>query len=152
MALHDNAVEPEEDRAIVIVGIELNAQQVQRRLGKQEARLRSEAGGEGAAQQIGDEARRALHRLERDVARKAVGDDDVGLAAAESVALDEAVERQGQMAGGAQPGGGVLDLVGALHLLGADVEQAHPRPVDAVLDAGIGRAHDRVQIVLQLVE
>ena len=92
MALHDQAVEAEEDRAIMVVRIEMVAQQFGRRARDQEADLRADRAGEGALQQVGDEARRALERLQRDIAGKAVGDDHVDVAARQLVALDEAVE------------------------------------------------------------
>ena len=143
MALHDQAVEAEEDRAIVIVRIEMDLEQVERRPRQREAGLRPKRAREGAAQQVGDEARRALGGLERDVARKAVGDDHIDLAARQLVALGEAVEAERQIVGVAQQRRGFLELVGALQFLGADVEQLHARLGEAEHAARIGRAHDR---------
>ena len=48
MALHDEAVEAEEDRAIMVVRIEMVAQQLGRRPRDQEADLRADRAGEGA--------------------------------------------------------------------------------------------------------
>ena len=48
MALHDEAVEAEEDRAIMVVGIEMVAQQFGRRARDQEADLGADRAGEGA--------------------------------------------------------------------------------------------------------
>ncbi|PAV68946.1 hypothetical protein WR25_16046 [Diploscapter pachys] len=77
VALHDDAVEAQEDRAIVIVGIEVVAQQLGRRTRDQEADLRADRAAERALEQIGDEARRPLGGLQRDIAGEAVADDDV---------------------------------------------------------------------------
>jgi hypothetical protein len=43
----------------------------------------------------------------------------------------------------AQDCGGVLELVGSLQFLGADVEELHPRPFEVEHHARIGRAHHR---------
>src|SRR3546814_19688861 len=67
--------------AVMVVGIEPVAQQIGRGLRDQETYLRARRAAEGAAQQIGDEARGALCGLERDVTRKAVAHDHVDLAA-----------------------------------------------------------------------
>ena len=127
VALHHQAVEAEEDRAIVVVGVEVDLQQVERGPRQREAGLRPKRALEGAAQQVGDEARRALGGLERDIAGEAVGDDDVDVAARQLVAFGEAVEAERQVVRLAQQRGGVLELVGALQFLGADVEQLHAR-------------------------
>src|SRR3546814_19450549 len=57
VALEHDAVEAEEHRAVVIVRIEMVAQQFGRRARDQETDLRARRRGEGAAQQVGDEAR-----------------------------------------------------------------------------------------------
>src|SRR3546814_16994986 len=63
----------EKHRAVMVVGIEPVAQQIGRGLRDQETYLRARRAAEGAAQQIGDEARGALCGLERDVTdRKSV--------------------------------------------------------------------------------
>jgi len=46
MALHDDAVEPEEHRAVVVVGIEVNLHHVHRRPRQQEASLGTQRAGE----------------------------------------------------------------------------------------------------------
>ena len=143
VALHHQPVEAEEDRAIVIIGVEVGLEQVERGLRQGEAGLRAQRRGEGAAQQVGDEARGALGGLQRDIARKAVGDDDVDIAARQFVALGEAVEAERQIVGLAQQSGGFLELAGALQFLGADVEQSDARLGDAEHGARISRAHDR---------
>src|SRR3546814_16334348 len=76
----------EKHRAVMVVGIEPVAQQIGRGLRDQETYLRARRAAEGAAQQIGDEARGALCGLERDVTRKAVAHDHVDLAARPPVA------------------------------------------------------------------
>ncbi len=92
---------------------------------------RAASGLERAASRIarGDGLRRALHQLQRDVAGKAVGDDDVGRAGRKVAPLD--------VAGELDPLGPGEDLVGLGHLLAtlagllADREQADPRSLDA---------------------
>ena len=124
VALHDDAVEPEEDRAVVVVGIEMVAQQLGRRARDQEADLRAQSNCWNARLSRSATKRAVpFDRLQRDVAREAVGHDHVDIAARELVALDEAVEAQRQVGRGAQRCGGIAELVGALHVLGADVEQ-----------------------------
>ena len=48
-----------------------------------------------------------------------------------------------EIVGLAQDRGGLLELVGALQFLGADVEQLHARPLELEHDPRIGRAHHR---------
>src|SRR3546814_1922846 len=71
MALQDHAVEAEEHRAIVVIGIEMVAQQLGRGARNQKAELRARRAGEGAAGQVGDETRRPLDRLQRDIRSEA---------------------------------------------------------------------------------
>ena len=143
MALHHDAVETEEDRTIMIIGIKMMPQKMHGRLGNQEADLRADGAGEGIAQHVGDEARGAFRRLERDIAGETIGDDHVRFARAELVALDEAIEAQLEAVSAAQHGSGIANLVRALELFRADVEQAHARRLDIEHDSRIGRAHDR---------
>ena len=95
-------------------------------LGEQRAEL-GDAGElrHGLAQVGADLPGGAFRRLQRDVAGKALDDHDVDDALADLVALDEAaiVERQAEL-GLLQPGVRLLDLLVALDLLDADVEQA----------------------------
>src|SRR3546814_10209066 len=81
----------------MVVGIEPVAQQIGRGLRDQETYLRARRAAEGAAQQIGDEARGALCGLERDVTRKAVAHDHVDLAARQPVALDRSEEHTSEL-------------------------------------------------------
>ena len=113
-----------------------------RRSRDQETDFRTDAGGKGLAQQVGDEARRALDRLQRDIARKSVAHDHVAFTAVDLVGFDIAFEFHRQPGGGAQRFGGGLDVFGALGFLGPDVEQAGPRAFAAGDDPRIGRAHD----------
>ena len=77
VALHHQAVQAEEDRAVVVVGVEMNLKQVERWLRKREACLLPQRALERAAQQIGDEARSALRRLQCDVAGEAVSHHNI---------------------------------------------------------------------------
>ena len=79
--------------------------------------------------------------LSRDVAREAVGDHHVDRARGDVVALHEAVILHGQPAL-AQDGVGGADLLVPLHLLRADVEQAHRRLDEAQHRAGEELPHD----------
>ena len=143
MAFDDQPVEAEEHRAIVVIGVEMDLEHVQRGLRQGEAGLRAERRGEGTAQQVGDEAGGALGGLQGDIAREAVGDHDIDFAARQLVALGKAIEAHRQVGCLAQHRGGFLELVGALQLLGADVEQLDPGRCDFEHGAGIGGAHDR---------
>src|SRR5690242_19331234 len=68
VALHDEAVEAKENRAVVVVGVEMNLQQVECRARQSEAGLGAKRALEGAAEQVSDEAGGALRGLERDIA------------------------------------------------------------------------------------
>ena len=68
-------------------------------------------------------SRRALRRLQRDVAGKALGDRDVDGALAEVVALDEAVIVEARVVQLAQDAPRLAHLLDALDLLDPDVEQ-----------------------------
>ena len=105
MAFDDHAVEAEENRAIVIVGVKVMAHQLGCRARDEEAELGPNGACKGAAQQVRHEAGGALHRLQRDVAGKAIAHDDVGQAAGDLVAFNEAVKVHVQMVCGAQGGG-----------------------------------------------
>src|SRR3546814_9315226 len=70
MAFQHDAVEAQEHRAIMVVGVEMVAQQFGRGARDQETDLRARRTGEGTAQEVGDEARRPLDRLERDIPAK----------------------------------------------------------------------------------
>src|SRR4051812_33970918 len=77
VAFHDEAVQSEEDGAIMVVRIEMVLEKLGGRARDEEADLRADGALEGAAKKVGDESGGALQRLEGDVAGEAVGDDDV---------------------------------------------------------------------------
>src|SRR5437764_12033646 len=67
VTLHDQAVEAKEDRAVVVIRIEMMLEQVERRAGQGKAGLRTQRALERAAKQVGDETRCALGGLQGDV-------------------------------------------------------------------------------------
>ena len=85
----------------------------------------------------------AFGGLERDVAGEALGDEDVDRALAEVVALDEAVIAQVGQRGFTQHATRRLDLLYALDLFDADIEQTDRRAIDVEDDARHRCAHDR---------
>src|SRR5690348_9279619 len=87
VAFHHEAVQTEEDGAVVVVWVEVDLQKVERGPRQSEAGFRPQRALESAAQQIGDEARRSFCSLEGDIARETVGDDDVDRSPRELVAL-----------------------------------------------------------------
>ena len=144
MAFHHQPVEPEKHRAIVIIGVEMDLQQVERRLRQREPGLRPQRALECPLEQIGDETRGAFGGLQSDIPRKAVGDDDIDAPARQLVALGKAVELEREIVRRlAQQRGGFLELAGALQFLGPDVEQFDPRPRRAEHGPRISRAHHR---------
>ena len=144
VAFDDHAVEAEKHCAVVVVGIEVVAEQLGGGPRDQEPELGTQRAHEAAPQEIPNEARRALDCLKRDIARKSVGHDHVDIAARDLVSLDEAVERHRQFGGGnPELAGGVAQLASALGFFAADVEQPHARFGQARDDPRIGCAHDR---------
>ena len=127
----------------MVVGIEMVAQQPGCRPRYQESELGAQRAREGALDEVGHEPGRSFHRLQCDIARKAVGHDHVGPAARQFVAFDEALEPHVEIVGVAKHGGSRLELVGALELLGPDIEQLHARPIELEHDPRIGGAHHR---------
>ena len=83
------------------------------------AEHREEVGLQRIANVGADLARRAFGSLQRDIAGKAFGHHDVDRALADVVAFDKAVIDEAGAARGVQQARGVLDLVMALHFLGA---------------------------------
>src|SRR5687768_2780560 len=63
VTLHHQSVEAKENRAIMIVGVQVGLEQVERGLGQSEAGFRSKRRGESAAEKVGDEASSAFRRL-----------------------------------------------------------------------------------------
>ena len=89
-----------------------------------------------------DLARRAFRGLERDIAGKAFGDDDVDLAAADIVAFDKTLIVEIGQVFFAQDAAGLAHLFETLGLFDADIEKAHGRPRQAEQDPRGGGAHD----------
>ena len=142
VALDDDAVEAEEDAAIDPARVHLRAQPLEGVAGEQVADAGQQRPAHRRAQIAGDLPRRALRRLQRDVAGEALGDHHVDRALADIVALDEAeiVEiAAGRPRAACWPAS--RDLLQALDLLDADVEQADGRPLDVEERARHGRAH-----------
>ena len=110
--------------------------------GQQRAELRRQRAGQGLAHPGRHLLGRAFGGLERDVAGEALDHHDIDDALADLVAFDEAavVDRQVVLL---QPGMRLPDLLDALDLLDADVEQPHARPLDVQDGAGHGGAHQR---------
>src|SRR3546814_14078153 len=75
------------------------AQQFGRGARDQEADPGAHGAGEGPLQEVGDESSGAFGGLERDVAGKAVGHDDVDTAMRNLVALGKAVEPHAEIVG-----------------------------------------------------
>src|ERR1700730_9626128 len=113
MALHRDAVESEEDGAVVAPGIEPLTQLLERGRGKDIADACGQRMLERRAQELGEQPRRAFRGLQRDVAGEAVGDDDVDRAGGDVVPLDEAMEADGR-AWVTQARGGYAQLLMAL--------------------------------------
>ena len=92
---------------------------------------------------VGELPRGALRGLERDIAGKAFGHHDVGLALADIVAFDEADIFDVRRRLFAQDAAGLAHGFESLDLLDADVEQADGRPVEIEQHARHGAAHHR---------
>src|ERR1700733_11419957 len=120
VAFDHDAVEAEKDPAVGLARIHQLAQLPERRAGKQVADPRAQRPAHCGFEVLADLARRALGGLERDIAGKAFGDDDVDGAFADIVAFDEAeIAEAGQFAL-AENTAGFAYLFEALGLLDAD--------------------------------
>src|SRR5471032_2849707 len=98
---------------------------------------------EFGAQRVAEEARHALHCLQRDVADETVAYHDVGGALEDVVALDVAVEvERAALVVSLQQLAGGLDHFVALDVLGADVQQADGRALDFFHGRDQHRTHD----------
>ena len=82
--------------------------------------------------EVDDLARRALGSLQRDVAAETFRHDDIGRALADAVAFDEADIFELRQVHRAQHFTRLANLLVALDLLDADIEQAdgRPRPIE----------------------
>src|SRR5215831_2864522 len=96
VTLYGDAVETEEDGAVIAPRICAHAQRVQGWPRQEIAEARHHRALEAAAQELGIELRRALKGLQRHIAREAVGDDDVDGPARNVVAFDEAMKAAGK--------------------------------------------------------
>src|SRR5579883_3494 len=126
MALDADAVEPEEDRAVVAARIEPLAQLLERARGEEIADARHQRILKGGTQEVHEQACRSLAHFYGDVAGKAVGHDDVYRACSNVVAFDKAVKAD-RRAGIAQPRAGAAHGIIALEILDADIEQSDRR-------------------------
>ena len=88
-------------------------------------------------------ARGAFGGLQRDIAGKAFGDDDIDLAAADIVAFDKPLIIEIGKLLLAQDAAGLAHRLKTLCLFDADIEQADRRTLDAEQDARHRRAHHR---------
>src|SRR5690606_4421271 len=76
----------------------------------------------------GNQLRKSLRGLEKNIADKTITDDDVSLSPKESITLDKtAVVEVNRLL---QQKRGRLDLLIALDRLGSHVQQCHPRPLN----------------------
>ena len=135
--------EAEEDAAIGGARIELAAQHVERAAGDEAADAAQKRAPQRAAQEMRDQLGGAFGGLERDIAGEAVGHDDVDRAFGDIVAFDEAGELDRQRGIVAQDVRRALHRVVALHVFGADIENADGRPLEAQDGAREGLAHHR---------
>ena len=141
MRLYHDSVQPDHDGAVITPGVEPLTQPVEARPRDQIGDLGGDAAGEHVPQQVADQLQRAFAGLQRDVAGEAVGDDDVGGAGGNVVALDEAVETRADVAG-AQDFRSLADSIVAFHFFHADIQQTDRRGGQAEHGAGKGVAHD----------
>src|ERR1700719_1746497 len=142
MALDDDAIEAKKNTAIRLAGIHALAQFPERRAREQVADPRTQRPRHRALEIFGHLPGGAFGRLERNVAGKAFGDDDVDRALADVVAFDEAVIIEPRQFLLAQDGGSLAHRLEALGLFDADIEEANTRAIEAEQDARHGSAHD----------
>ena len=142
MRLDHQPVQPQEDAAIDLARIHLFSHQLEGGVGEEIAEPRSPRPRHGRAQILGHLPRRALRGLQRNVAGKALRDDDVDGASAEVVAFDEAAVFEPGMVHLSQDPARLAHVLDALDLLDADVEKPDRRAVEAEDRARHGGAHD----------
>ena len=92
VALHDDALQADQRRAVVAARIDALLERHQRGIRGERRQLAQRIARELRLQEVVEHHDQALGDLERDVADEAVADDDVGRALVDVVALDVAVE------------------------------------------------------------
>src|SRR6202166_3392811 len=143
MAPDHAAVEAEKNSAARLAGIHALAQFPERRAREQVADPRPERTRHRALEIFSHLPGGAFGRLERNVAGKAFGDDDVDLALADIVAFDKTVIIEAGQFLLAKDGGRLAHRLEALGLFDADIEQTDARAIEAEQDARHGGAHHR---------
>src|SRR6476660_5089420 len=140
VALHDNAVQPEENAAVQLARVHLLLEGTKGALGQRGAGASEKRPPHGCAKIFADLLSGSLGGLQGDVAGEAVGDHDVRSAVADFVALDKTAkfDRQQRVL---ERGIGGLDPVQSFDLLHADIEEANGRPLHAEQRPRHGRAH-----------
>src|ERR1051326_2971243 len=128
VAFDDDAVQPEKHAAVRTARVDALPQPLKRRAGEQIADARAKRAAHGVPHVLAHLPRRAFGGLERNVAGKAFGHDDVDLAEADIVALDEADIFKVWQFLLAQHAAGLAHRLEALDLFDADVEEADGRP------------------------
>src|SRR5262249_13831972 len=122
VALHDNSIQAEKDAAVQLARIHLLFQGAKCALRQNRACAREPRSLHGGTQILTDLLSGSLRRLKGDFAGVTVGNNDVGGAMADIVALDEAAKIDGELRF-SQDRGGLLDVVEALDLLDTDIQQ-----------------------------
>src|SRR5580693_8136135 len=143
VAFDDDAVEAEKHAAVRLARVHDFTQLPECRAREEIADAGAERAAHGAFEILADLARGAFGGLERNVAGKAFGDDDVDGAGADVVAFDKAVIFEVGQFLLAQDGGGFAHWLEALGFFDADVEEAYSRTIMAEQDARGGGAHHR---------
>src|SRR5262249_16377616 len=123
MALDDDSVETKEHAAVDVAGIHLFAQRREGIACQKIAELRLPALPHRPLEQLGELTRRALRRLDRDVAGKPFRHDHVDHALADLAPLDETDVFEIRQTCLAQNAAGVAHLLQSLDLLDADIQQ-----------------------------
>ncbi len=143
VTLNDDAIEAEKHAAIGASRIHAFAQSGEGSTREYIADLGAQRRGHRRSEILADLAGCAFGGLERDVAGKALGDDDVDLALADIIALDKALIVEFRKTLFAKDAAGLAHVFETLDLLDADIEEADGRAIDAEQNARRRRAHDR---------
>ena len=140
---HHGAAEAEQDRSAVAFRVEPRGELAQPAALQERADPCGPCGGQRGAQLGRGEPDRALERLQRDVAREAVGDDHVELAGQQVAAFHVAREAQRQRAVRRVAGQQLVRAPGELvplARLGPDGQQPHPGGGHAERGLRVGHA------------